>query len=146
MTFYSKVKSKMYRIKKSYSYLMFLQSYLVSGAVAAPYIVMSDTIQIIQAKAVTLMGAAMAVQLWSALHGSVQIKSSAMTAAAAGFVTALVFWYGLGHELVLWQALPACLVCFIVIMVGSVASSGRIANESADKETMDPLIWRQNKK
>ena len=99
---------------------------------------MSDTIPIIQAKAVTLMGAAMAVPIMVGVAWKRANKISAMIAAAAGFVTALV-WYGLGQPAGIMAALPACLVCFIVIMVGSVMTP-ESANESADKETMDHLF------
>ena len=65
------------------------------------------------------MGAAMAVPIMVGVAWKRANKISAMTAAAAGFVTALV-WYGLGQPAGIMAALPACLVCFIVIMVGSV--------------------------
>ena len=134
--FYSKVKSNV--SDKEELFVSRVSTIVFGiGAVALTF-VMSDTIQIIQAKAVTLMGAAMAVPIMVGVAWKRANKISAMTAAAAGFVTALV-WYGLGQPAGIMAALPACLVCFIVIMVGSVMTP-ESANESADKETMDHLF------
>ena len=134
--FYSKVKSNV--SDKEELFVSRVSTIVFGiGAVALTF-VMSDTIQIIQAKAVTLMGAAMAVPIMVGVAWKRANKISAMIAAAAGFVTALV-WYGLGQPAGIMAALPACLVCFIVIMVGSVMTP-ESANESADKETMDHLF------
>ena len=84
--FYSKVKSNV--SDKEELFVSRVSTIVFGiGAVALTF-VMSDTIQIIQAKAVTLMGAAMAVPIMVGVAWKRANKISAMIAAAAGFVTA----------------------------------------------------------
>lgn len=111
------------------------------GAVALTFI-MSDTIQIIQAKAVTLMGAAMAVTVMVGVVWKRANKISACISAIAGFITAGI-WYFLGQPFGIMAALPACLVSFIVLMAVSVVTPAS-ANDSADKETMEHLFGKES--
>lgn len=110
------------------------------GAVALTF-VMSDTIQSIQAKAVTLMGAAMAVVVMVGVSWKRANKISACISAAAGFAVACV-WYFMGQPFGIMAALPACLVSFTVLIAVS-AITPADANASADRETMKQLFGEE---
>ena len=107
------------------------------GAVVLTFFI-SDTIQTVQAKAVTLMGSALAVTTMVGVAYKRANKISAVLAALAGFATALI-WYAKGQPYGIMAALPACLVCFIVIMVVTPLTSER-ANDTADKDVMRNLF------
>lgn len=100
----------------------------------------NDTIQTFQAKAVTLMGSALAVTAMVGVAYKKANKYSAILAAICGFVTAVI-WYSMGQPGGIMAALPACGVCFIVIMVASQFTPAS-ANNSADKEVMENLFGK----
>ena len=101
----------------------------------------NDTIQTFQAKAVTLMGSALAVTTMVGVAYKKANKISAMIAAVCGFVTAVI-WYALNQPFGIMPALPACAVCFVVIMVASWITPAS-ANDTADKEVMEKLFGKQ---
>lgn len=110
------------------------------GAVVATFFI-NDTIQTFQAKAVTLMGSALAVTTMVGVAYKRANKYSAIIAAICGFVTAVI-WYTLGQPGGIMAALPACAVCFIVIMVATLLTPST-ANETADKEVMENLFGKE---
>lgn len=110
------------------------------GAVVLTFFI-SDTIQTVQAKAVTLMGSALAVTTMVGVAYKKANKISAIIAAFCGFTTALV-WYALNQPFGIMAALPACAVCFIVIMAVTPFTSSN-ANDTADKEVMHNLFGNE---
>lgn len=109
------------------------------GAVILTFFI-NDTIQALQAKAVTLMGAALAVTTMVGVAYKRANKISASLAAVCGFVTAAV-WYYLDQPFGIMPALPACAVCFIVIMAATQLTPAS-ANDTADKEVMENLFGK----
>lgn len=107
------------------------------GAVVLTFFI-NDTIQTFQAKAVTLMGSALAVTTMVGVCHRKANKISASIAAICGFLTA-VAWYSMGQPFGLMPALPACGVCFIVIMIVSQLTP-ESANDTADPEVMKNLF------
>lgn len=110
------------------------------GSVVLTFFI-NDTIQTFQAKAVTLMGSALAVTTMVGVAYKKANKISAMIAAVCGFVTAVI-WYALNQPFGIMPALPACAVCFVVIMVASWITPAS-ANDTADKEVMENLFGKQ---
>ncbi len=107
------------------------------GAVVLTFFI-NETIQSFQAKSVTLMGSALAVTTMVGVAYKKANKISASIAAICGFITA-VAWYSMGQPFGLMPALPACAVCFIVIMVASQLTPAS-ANDTADPEVMKNLF------
>ena len=110
------------------------------GSVVLTFFI-NDTIQTFQAKAVTLMGSALAVTTMVGVAYKKANKISAMIAAVCGFVTAVI-WYALNQPFGIMPALPGCAVCFVVIMVASWITPAS-ANDTADKEVMENLFGKQ---
>lgn len=80
--------------------------------------VMEDVIQNIQAKAVTLMGSAMAMLVLIGAFNKKVTKTGAIASMVAGFVTACI-WYALGQPNGVMAALPGCAVSAVVMLVVS---------------------------
>ena len=110
------------------------------GSVVLTFFI-NDTIQTFQAKAVTLMGSALAVTTMVGVAYKKANKISAIIAAVCGFATAVI-WYALNQPFGIMPALPACAVCFVVIMVASWITPAS-ANDTADKEVMENLFGKQ---
>lgn len=87
------------------------------GAVALSF-VLTDAIQFIQAKAVTLMGGAMAMLTMVGVVWKRANRTGAAASMITGFVTACI-WYALGQPGGIMAALPAVTVGFIVLVVVS---------------------------
>lgn len=109
------------------------------GAVVLTFFI-NDTIQTFQAKSVTLMGSALAVTTMVGVAWKKANKISAIIAGAAGFATAVI-WYALGTTGGIMAALPACVVCFVVMMVATWLTPAS-ANDTADKEVMENLFGK----
>lgn len=110
------------------------------GAVVLTFFI-NDTIQTFQAKAVTLMGSALAVTTMVGVAYKRANKYSAIAAAVCGFATAVI-WYALNQPFGIMPALPACAVCFVVIMVVTPLTPAN-ANDTADKEVMENLFGKE---
>lgn len=80
--------------------------------------VMEDVIQNIQAKAVTLMGATMAMLILIGAFNKKVTKAGALASMVAGFLTACI-WYALGQPNGVMAALPGCAVSAVVMVVVS---------------------------
>ncbi len=91
------------------------------GSVALSFI-LSDAIQFIQAKSVTLMGAAMAILTLVGVVWKGANKTGAAASMICGFATACI-WYYLGQPYGVMAALPAVFVAFIVLLVVSKATT-----------------------
>lgn len=78
----------------------------------------NDAIQFIQARAVTLMGAAMAMLTMVGVVWKRANRTGAAVSMVAGFATACV-WYALGQPGGVMAALPAVIVAFLVMVVVS---------------------------
>lgn len=87
------------------------------GAVVLSF-VLSDAIQFIQAKSVTLMGAAMAILTMVGVIWKGANKTGAAASMICGFATACI-WYYLGQPYGVMAALPAVVVALIVLVVVS---------------------------
>lgn len=91
------------------------------GAILATFVI-NDAIQFIQVKAVTLMGASMAVLTMVGVVWKGANKVGAAISMITGFITAGV-WYALGQPGGIYAALPAIIVSFITIIIFSKMSS-----------------------
>lgn len=80
--------------------------------------VMKDTIQFINAQAVTLMGSTMAMLILIGAFNKHITKTGAMASMIAGFITACV-WYLLGQPFGIFTALPGSISAAIVMLVVS---------------------------
>ena len=109
------------------------------GAVVLTFYI-NDTIQTVQAKAVTLMGSALAVITMVGVAWKKANKISGTIAGLCGFATAC-YWYYLGQPYGVMAALPACAVCFVVIMVVTPMCPAS-ANDGADKDVMERLFGK----
>ena len=100
---------------------------------------MTDTIQGINAKAVTLMGSALAlVVMFGVAWKRVNLISACITA-VCGFATAMI-WYKLGQPFKIMPALPACVVGLIVLVVSTLLTPKEAAKKTADPELMAKLF------
>ena len=112
------------------------------GSVVMTFFI-SDTIQTVQAQAVTLMGGFMAIALLVGVAWKRANKISGIVSGVAGFATAII-WILAGSPGGIMPALPACLVAFVVMMVVTWLTPVN-ASDSADKEMMDNLFGEGNK-
>ena len=79
---------------------------------------LNEAIQFIQARAVTLMGAAMAILTMVGVVWKGANRTGAAASMIAGFATACI-WYGLGQPGGVMAALPAVIVALVVLVVVS---------------------------
>ena len=102
---------------------------------------MTDTIQGINAKAVTLMGSALAlVVMFGCFWKRVNLISASITA-VCGFATAMI-WYRLGTPGGVMAALPACAVGLIVLVISTYLTPAD-AYKKADPELMEKLFGKE---
>lgn len=79
---------------------------------------LNEAIQFIQARAVTLMGAAMAILTMVGVLWKGANRAGAAASMIAGFATACI-WYALGQPGGVMAALPSVIVAFVVLVVVS---------------------------
>ena len=79
---------------------------------------LNEAIQFIQARAVTLMGAAMAILTMVGVVWKGANRTGAAASMIAGFATACI-WYALGQPGGVMAALPSVIVAFVVLIVVS---------------------------
>lgn len=87
------------------------------GAVLATFVI-NDAIQFIQVKAVTLMGATMAVLTMVGVIWRRANRTGAAVSMITGLGTACI-WYALGQPFGIYAALPAIIIGFITLIVVS---------------------------
>ena len=104
------------------------------GAIVLSFLI-NEAIQFIQAKAVTMMGATMAVIVMVGVVWKGANKIGAAASMIAGFVTAAI-WYYLGQPGGIYAALPAVIVALIVLVVVSLATK----STEVPKEVIDQFF------
>ena len=119
------------KISSKRELLMARTSTVLIGVISIVLIfVMEDVIQNIQAKAVTLMGSAMAMLVLIGAFNKKITKTGALASMIAGFVTACI-WYALGQPGGVMAALPGCLVSAIVMLAVSAVTKPMTKEELA---------------
>lgn len=102
---------------------------------------MTDTIQGINAKAVTLMGSALALVVMAGVTWKRVNVISATITAICGFATAMV-WYQLGTPGGIMAALPAVVVGLIVLVISTYLTP-KNAYKKADPEMMERIFGKE---
>lgn len=100
---------------------------------------MTDTIQGINAKAVTLMGSALALLVMFGVAWKRVNIISAWITAICGFATAMI-WYNLNQPFGIMPALPAVVVGLIVLVISTLVTPKDAASKKADPELMAKLF------
>ena len=119
------------KISSKRELLMARTSTVLIGVISIVLIfVMEDVIQNIQAKAVTLMGSAMAMLVLIGAFNKKITKTGALASMIAGFATACI-WYALGQPGGVMAALPGCLVSAIVMLAVSAVTKPMTKEELA---------------